>query len=155
MADLVSLVPNPKNANRHNDQQIQLLAKIMKFQGWRHPIVVSKRSGFIVAGHGRLMAAKLNGWTEAPVDEQDFENEAAEVAFLVSDNTIAELAETDLAKVQDLVLEMPKDFDIDLFGIPNLHIGPMDFPPGTEGDQGQLDEKKKAVCPNCGEEFHP
>jgi hypothetical protein len=155
LVDVDLLVPNPRNPNKHPDAQIKLLAKIMAHQGWRSPIVVSTRSGFITKGHGRLMAARLNGWTQAPVDRQDYATEADEYADMVADNKIAELAETDMAMVQNDVLEMPKDFDIDLLGIPNFHIGPMDFTPGTAEDQGQLDEKKKAVCPNCGEEFHP
>lgn len=81
LVDVERLVLNPRNANKHPDKQIELLAKILKFQGWRHPVVVSKRSGFVVAGHGRIAAARLNGWTEVPVDYQDFENEAAEWAF--------------------------------------------------------------------------
>lgn len=65
LVSVVSLVPNPRNPNKHSDEQIKLLAKIIKYQGWRDPIVVSKRSGFITKGHGRLMAAKLNGWAWA------------------------------------------------------------------------------------------
>lgn len=124
MADVDLLVPHPKNANKHTDRQIAMLAKIMNFQGWRHPIVVSKRSGFIVAGHGRLSAAKLNGWAEVPIDEQDFENEAAEYAFLISDNTIAELAETDLSMVNQDVLDLGPDFDLELLGIPDFVVEP-------------------------------
>mgnify|MGYP003335018541 FL=1 len=59
MVDVVNLVSHPRNPNKHGDQQIALLAKVIRHQGWRAPVVVSKRSGFIVAGHGRLEAAKL------------------------------------------------------------------------------------------------
>jgi hypothetical protein len=159
MVDIDLLVPHPLNANKHPDEQIKFLAKIMRHQGWRHPITVSTRSGFIVAGHGRLAVAKLNGWTEAPVDRQDFASEADEYAHLIADNKIAELAETDMAMVQNQVIafgETFPNFDIELLGVPNFHIGNLPlFEPGTEADQGKLDEKKMAVCPNCGEEFHP
>jgi ParB-like nuclease domain len=155
VVDIDSIVPNPKNANKHPDNQIALLAKIMKQQGWRNPVVVSKRSGFVVKGHGRLMAAKLNGWTTIPIDRQDYASEALEYADMIADNKIAELAETDLGMVQKDVLDLGPEFDIDLLGIPAFHIGPMDFLPGTEDDQGQLDEKKMVECPNCGEQFHP
>lgn len=154
LVDIDLLVPNPRNPNVHPENQLKLLAKIMKHQGWRSPIVVSKRSGFMVKGHGRLAAAKLNGWTQAPVDKQDYLNEADEFADMVADNKIAELSTTDMQLVQSMVLEMPKDFDIDLLGIPEFHIGDLNFSPGTEDDQGQLDEKKPITCPNCGEEFH-
>jgi len=55
------LIPNPKNPNTHPDAQIQALGRIIRQTGWRAPITVSKRSGFIVKGHGRLAAAKLEG----------------------------------------------------------------------------------------------
>ena len=58
------LIPNPKNPNTHPDAQIQALGRIIRQTGWRAPITVSKRSGFIVKGHGRLAAAKLEGLTE-------------------------------------------------------------------------------------------
>jgi hypothetical protein len=62
------LKPNPNNPNKHPKEQIKQLAKIIKFNGWRAPITVSKRSGFIVRGHGRLAAAKELGTTSVPVD---------------------------------------------------------------------------------------
>lgn len=67
-----SLVPHPKNPNGHPEEQIRLLAKIIRHQGWRNPIVVSARSGFVVAGHGRLEAALLLGAVDVPVDVQEF-----------------------------------------------------------------------------------
>jgi len=67
MVELGALIPNPANPNKHPDKQIKKLAEIIKHHGIRHPITVSKRSGFIVAGHGRLAAAKELGLTEYPV----------------------------------------------------------------------------------------
>ena len=61
IVDTDSLVGNPRNPNKHPKEQITALAKIIKCQGWRHPIVVSNRSGFVVKGHGRLLAAKEIG----------------------------------------------------------------------------------------------
>ena len=48
IVDTDSLVGNPRNPNKHPKEQITALAKIIKRQGWRHPIVVSNRSGFVV-----------------------------------------------------------------------------------------------------------
>lgn len=61
MVDIEKLVGNPRNPNKHPQNQIELLAKIIKAQGWRNPTVVSKRSGFVVKGHGRLAAAQYLG----------------------------------------------------------------------------------------------
>lgn len=124
MSDLDLLVANPRNPNKHPESQIKLLAKIMKHQGWRAPIVVSQRSGFITKGHGRLMAAQLNGWEQAPVDRQDYASEADEYADMVADNKIAELSETDLGMVNIDVMGLGPDFDLDLLGIPGFAIDP-------------------------------
>src|SRR5258708_38055821 len=64
---LADLKPHPANPNKHPEAQITLLAKIIKAQGWRNPIVVSNRSGLITKGHGRYEAAKLIGAGTAPV----------------------------------------------------------------------------------------
>lgn len=122
LAAVDSLTPNPKNPNTHSPEQIQRLAEIIDYQGFRHPIIVSKRSGFIAAGHGRLEAAKLLGMTEVPVDEQDFESDEAEYAFLVSDNAIAEWAMLDLAAVNLEVPNLGPDFDVDLLGLKDFTI---------------------------------
>ena len=100
------LIPNPKNPNQHPDSQIQLLGRIIRQAGWRQPITVSKRSGFIVKGHGRLAAALLEGMKEAPVDYQNYTSEAEEYADLVADNRIAELAETDNKLLADIFAEI-------------------------------------------------
>ncbi len=91
----LDLIPNPKNPNKHPQGQIEALGAIIRGSGWRNPITVSTRSGLVVKGHGRLMAAQLEELDEVPVDYQDYESEAAELADLTADNRIAELAETD------------------------------------------------------------
>ena len=67
IVDTNSLVGNPRNPNKHPKEQITALAKIIKRQGWRHPIVVSNRSGFVVKGHGRLLAAKKSEQSKFPL----------------------------------------------------------------------------------------
>ena len=114
--DVVDLVEHPRNPNKHSDKQIALLAKIIRNQGWRNPIVVSADSGFIVAGHGRLMAAKVLNVEQVPVDFQPFDNEAEEYAHLIADNRIAELAEADKSELAKLVRELEDKIDLDLTG---------------------------------------
>ena len=106
LVPLHKLVPNPRNPNTHSEEQIRLLAKVIDYQGWRNPIVVSNRSGFIVKGHARLASAKRLGLTEAPVDNQDYDSEAQEWADLLADNRLAELAEIDKRVLKDLIEEM-------------------------------------------------
>jgi len=96
MRKIEDLKPHPKNPNQHPERQIDLLAKIIKKTGWRSPIIVSRRSGFVTKGHGRLMAARRAGFSEVPVDEQDYLDDAEELADMIADNEIAELAEMDI-----------------------------------------------------------
>ncbi|HUT74244.1 MAG TPA: ParB/Srx family N-terminal domain-containing protein [Armatimonadota bacterium] len=103
--DTISLIPNPRNPNHHPDSQVRLLARIIKEQGWRAPITVSNRSGFIVRGHARLLAAQLAGWEQVPVDRQSYATEAEEWADLIADNRLAELAERD----DEALLRMLRD----------------------------------------------
>ena len=91
------LRPNPKNPNKHPQEQIEKLGKIIRGSGWRNQITVSTRSGMIVKGHGRHMAAMLEELAEVPVEYQHYASEAEELADLTADNRLAELAETDRA----------------------------------------------------------
>jgi len=117
LQDVTTLVANPRNPKKHGDAQVALLAKIIRHQGWRAPITVSKRSGFIVSGHGRLQAALLLQVEQVPVDEQDFATEADEWAHLVADNRIAEIAETDGAMLKDILGDLDTGaFDMDVTG---------------------------------------
>jgi hypothetical protein len=117
MVTTEALIPNPRNPNKHPKKQVELLAKIIKAQGWRNPIVVSNRSGFIVKGHARLEAAKLLGCVECPVDFQDYATEADEWADMIADNRLAELAEPDLPMLKDILQELDTGvFDMDLTG---------------------------------------
>ena len=136
---LEDLKPNPQNPNIHPAVQIELLADIIENQGWRNPITVSNRSGFIVRGHGRLYAAVKKGFTHAPVDFQDYESDEAEIADLIADNKIAELAIID----EDLANELLKglqdvNFDLSLTG---FDPGELDF--GGESDASASAEAKK------------
>ena len=116
------LAPHPKNRNKHPDEQIERLAKVLKYQGWRYPVKVSKLSGFITSGHGRLLAARLNGWKEVPVNFQDYESEEQEYADVQADNAIASWAELDLAGINSDIGDLGPDFDIDLLGIEDFTL---------------------------------
>lgn len=117
MVQIEKLIPHPRNPNKHPEKQIALLVKIIAAQGWRNPIVVSSRSGFITKGHARLEAAKILGCDAVPVDFQDYENEASEYADMIADNRIAELAEPSLPEIKDLLEELDTGaFDMDLTG---------------------------------------
>ena len=85
------------------EKKIAVHAKIIQYQVWRNPIVVSHRSGFIVKGQGRLLAARLLNLEQVPIDYQDDDNEASEWADMVADNRIAELVEIDKDELYSIV----------------------------------------------------
>jgi hypothetical protein len=136
LRDPASLTPHPRNPNRHSERQIEMLSRIIRHQGWRNPIVVSARSGFIIAGHGRLAAALRLGLEKVPVDSQHFESEADEWAHLVADNRIAELADMDQEGLGDLLRDLGEvdDFDLGLCGFSEAEIDRMLSDPDDTDD---------------------
>lgn len=140
------LVPNPRNPNKHSDSQVERLAKLIRYQGFRLPIIVSNLSGFIVAGHGRLEAAKRLGLTTVPVTTQDFEDETQEYAFLVSDNAIHEWSELNMKEIEDTVKGFG-EFDHELLG---LISQPVDFDEPDEKSEPSEKQVDLKTCPNCG-----
>lgn len=98
-----NLKPNPLNPNQHPPEQIELLKNIIEKTGWRQPITISNRSGYIVKGHGRLEAAKLAGWSNVPVDYQDYDNQDEEYADLIADNRLAELSTIDNQILSEMI----------------------------------------------------
>lgn len=152
---VAKLKPHPKNPNQHSDDQIKLLAKLIAHQGWRSPVVVSKRSGYIVAGHGRFAAAIQLGAKVVPVDFQAFANEADELAHLVADNRIAELSVTDSDALKVVVAELQAmEVDLDLTGFDTKAIEtlmgaalPVHAPEAFQTVDENL--KTQYKCPKC------
>jgi len=123
LVSIEEIVENPRNPNKHDANQLNLLAKIIEFQGWRLPIVVSNRSGFIVRGHGRLLCARQMGLKSVPVSYQDYANEAQEHADLIADNRIAELAEIDRSQLKNLIEELDTgELDLNFTGFDNASL---------------------------------
>lgn len=139
MVAVESIVANPKNTNKHPPEQIDRLIKILNYQGFREPLVISNRSGFLVCGHGRLEAALKMGVKELPVIYQDFETEAMEYAHMVADNEIARWAELDKEKLKN---ELPDlDLDLDLLGLSDTKFL-------QEVGVNKIDEKKQDDIPD-------
>jgi hypothetical protein len=153
LVKIKDLKDHPKNANQRGQDQINRLSEMYNYHGVRHPIIVSKLSGYIVAGHGRKLAARRSGMLTFPVVYQDFENVDAEYAFLVSDNAISDWSELDMKAINESLADLGPDFDIDMLGIKNftLYIE-KEFNPD---DDQEKEESKNSVkiCPHCGEEI--
>jgi ParB-like chromosome segregation protein Spo0J len=159
---LDQLKPNPANPNKHPKPQIALLAKIIRAQGWRNPIVVSNRSGLITKGHARLAAARLLRLVTAPVDFQDYADEKTEWADMIADNRIAELAEPDRTQLANLMEQLDDGaFDMDLTGFDHdaleelMTAAPPEFQPVSIDEQSRLDQRSPVTCPSCQNVFTP
>ena len=158
IVDIKKLNPNPLNPNKHPKEQVEKLAFIIKTNGWRSPITVSKRSGMIVKGHGRLEAAKLLKVKEVPVDYQDYESESQEYEDLLADNRIAELSETDNKILLDLFHEYDNGANnIELTGYTdedykNLASALDEYIKKEEQAETEPKAKKTVICPHCGME---
>jgi hypothetical protein len=123
LVNIEDLKPNPKNNNTHPKKQIELFVKVVKAQGWRAPITVSKRSGFIVSGHARLEVAKILRVKKVPVDFQDFDSDDQELAHLLADNKIPELAKMEDSLTAQIFAGLKKtEIDLDLTGFTPAEI---------------------------------
>lgn len=141
------LKEHPRNRNKHTQDQIERLAKLFEHHGIRHPIIISKRSGFIVAGHARRLTAIRLGMTSFPVVYQDFENNEAEYQFLIADNAIAEWATLDFQEIH-MDLSDLGPFDLELLGMKEFTL---DFPDESLEKETKEDKTEtEKLCPNCG-----
>ena len=114
--EVSALIPYAKNSRTHDDAQVAQIAASIKEFGWTNPILVDGDKG-IIAGHGRLMAARKLGKTKVPVIELKGMTEAQKKAYVIADNRIALNSGWDNAmlsiELQDLE---DKGFDLSLTG---------------------------------------
>lgn len=110
------LIPYVNNAKKHSDDQITKIASSIREFGFVNPVLIDKDFN-IIAGHGRVMAAKKLGMECVPCLFIEGLTEAQRKAYILADNRLGELAEWDLELVQLELEELElADFDIDLTG---------------------------------------
>ena len=158
MVKVNELIPNPANPNQHPEEQIELFARVIEYQGWREAIVVSKRSGMIVKGHGRLLVAKYLGLEEVPVDFQDYESETMELADMMSDNRLAEMSYIDKRRLLNLFEEFDTgEVEFELSGYNDEFYRDLahafDEYEKKEEKEEEIEVKKTMICPSCGHEI--
>jgi ParB-like chromosome segregation protein Spo0J len=156
---VADLIPYIANSRTHSDAQVAQIAASIKEFGWTNPILIDG-DNTIIAGHGRLLAARKLGMESVPAIVLDHLSKAQQRALVIADNQLALNAGWDLdmlkAEIEDLNLE---GFDLELLGFDERELGNFileaNFEPGTEDDQGKLDqlEPKMVICPHCQSEF--
>lgn len=123
LVSIRDLREHPRNPNRHTQKQSDLLARIITTTGWRNPITVSRRSGFIVSGHGRLYAARTMRWAQVPIQYQDFSSDEEELQHLLADNRLAEFSQRDDAALASILRELHSEGeDLSLTGYDEAHM---------------------------------
>ncbi|MFN2098756.1 site-specific DNA-methyltransferase [Altererythrobacter sp. MF3-039] len=116
--DLASLTPDPRNARTHPRRQIEQIVQSIRAFGFTNPILADP-DGVIIAGHGRLRAAKEMGLSQVPVIELTGLSEPEKKALRLADNKIALNAGWDLEilKLELADLSLPEiDLDLSLTG---------------------------------------
>lgn len=111
-----ALIPYVRNARTHSDEQVAQLAASIKEFGWTNPILVDGENG-IIAGHGRLQAARKMGLSEVPVIELADLTDAQRRAYILADNRLALNAGWDFDMLAVELDELrDADFDLELLG---------------------------------------
>lgn len=110
----VSLVPDPRNARTHPRRQVDQIAASIRAFGFTNPVLADP-AGNLIAGHGRLLAAKELGLSEVPVIELSGLSEGQKKALRLADNKIALNAgwDIEILKLELAELSLP-EFEIDL-----------------------------------------
>lgn len=115
---VADLRPHERNPRTHSKKQVEQIAASIKRFGFTNPVLVD-RDGQVIAGHGRIEAAKLLGMATVPVLRLEHMTEAEKRAYVIADNRLAELAGWDndlLALELAAVSELDSDFDLALTG---------------------------------------
>jgi DNA modification methylase len=94
MRPVEALIPYARNAKRHSDTQVAQIAASIREFGWGAPILVDGQNN-VIAGHGRLLAARKLGMTEVPVVPMDHLTDTQRRALILADNKIGENAAWD------------------------------------------------------------
>lgn len=143
---------NPKNRNSHPEDQIEDLAKIIKYQGFRDPIILSNQSQVTPAGEGRFLAAMKLGMKEVPVIFQDFDDAEQEYLYGISNNAIASRSHLDFTSIHTDIADMGP-FDTILLGIKDFNFEPTPIELPSDEERQQEENAKMVECPRCGKCF--
>ena len=152
---IADLVNDPANARKHNERNILAIRASLQRFGQQKPIVVDS-SNVVRAGNGTLEAARTLGWDAIEAVVSDLKGSEA-TAYAIADNRTAELAEWDDEVLQATLEGLQLEGMLDYVGFSDDELAALmpDFEPGTEDEQGRLDEldPKIVICPECKTEF--
>lgn len=126
------LIPYANNARTHNAEQITQIASSIKEFGFNNPILIDKNNG-IIAGHGRLEAAKKLGLTEAPTIRLEHLTDSQRKAYILADNRIAINSGWDTELLSLELKDLDADFDLEMLGFDPKELAALLNPEQIEG----------------------
>ena len=142
-----SLIPYAKNARVHDETQIAQIAGSIKEFGFNNPVLIDKDNG-IIAGHGRVMAARKLGLTEVPTILLDHLSETQRKAYILADNRIAinsawdnEMLSLELSDIKDDVSLAMLGFNVDELDALLKEISSTELPNLPDGDKQPFQQK--------------
>ena len=143
MVAVEKLVPYVNNARTHSPEQITKLRSSLREFGFINPVIIDKDYG-VIAGHGRLMAAKEAGIKEVPCVLVDYLTEAQKKAYIIADNRFAQDAgwDEELLRIEIESLQA-EAFDVSLTGFEDQEIADLfagDNDTGAEDDDFDLND---------------
>lgn len=155
--DISALIPYVNNSRTHSEEQVLQIASSIKEFGFTNPVLIDDEKS-IIAGHGRVLAARKLGINEIPCIVLSGLSKAQKKAYVIADNQIALNAgwDFDLLKVEiELLQEF--DYDLDLLGFDDSTIGSILSSKELMNDNDNFDSvddhKTKNKCPRCSYEF--
>jgi ParB-like chromosome segregation protein Spo0J len=151
------LAPYAKNARTHSEEQIEQIARAIEQWGWTVPCLVDEKGG-LIAGHGRVLAAKQLGLDEVPVVVARGWSKAQKRAYVLADNKLTENGgwDDDLLKVEIGELQ-GEGFDLTLTGFSMDEIGELLGETAADGIEDAPESKYKeqfGVIVICKDEAH-
>jgi len=111
------LIPSVRNSRKHSPEQIDRLVAIIKEFGWRVPILVDFKTGRIIAGHGRVLAARKLGMDSVPCLDGSDMSDAQQRAYTIAENRISEMSSWDESILSMELADLKSiGFDVKLTG---------------------------------------
>jgi ParB-like chromosome segregation protein Spo0J len=141
-----ALIPYARNARTHSDDQVAQIAASIKEWGWTTPVLIDEDGG-IIAGHGRVMAARKLGIKQIPTMTATGWSHAQKQAYVLADNQLPQNAEWDLDLLAVEMKDLDADgFDLSLIGfgidyLDSISVEPLDaFPSLPDGDKAEFQQ---------------
>ena len=156
LVSIEKLVPYVNNARTHSPEQINKLRSSLREFGFINPVIIDRDYG-VIAGHGRIMAAKEENIKEVPCVFTDHLTEAQKKAYIIADNRMAMDAgwDEELLRVEIEALQA-EAFDIALTGFDEKELSKL-FDDGTDAEDDDFDvdaELERPVFSKAGDIWH-